>query len=232
MTPLDGPKLVPLDVPGFESAVVAVPVGARDERRIFLATHGNYDRPEWQCDVWSGILGGRHFVLCPRGVGRPDSPSPDDPRFTYRSNQELEREVDAALAALRRSAFAPYLSGEPPVWTGFSLGAIMGVAIAARRPADFPVLVLVEGGVDRFGDEQARAFAKGGGQRVLFACAQAGCGKTAKKRADRLEKLGIATAVVDAGAVGHTYDGPVADAVARALPAFLGEDARAGDKTK
>jgi hypothetical protein len=99
-------------------------------------------------------------------------------------------------------------------------------------PADFPVLVLVEGGIDRFGDDQARAFAKGGGRSVLFACAQAGCGKTVKKRAERLEKLGIKTAVVDAGPVGHTYDGPVAEAVARALPAFLGDGARAGDKTQ
>lgn len=218
---LEGPPLIALDVPGFEPAVLAVPVGASDRRRLFLATHGNFDRPEWQCEVWSEILEHRHFVLCPRGIARPDSP-PDDPRFTYRTNKDLEREVDAATAALRETGFAGYLEDDAPVWTGFSLGAIMGVAIAARRASDFPELVLVEGGVDRFGDDQARAFARGGGKRVLFACAQAGCAKPAKRRAEALEKLGVRATVVDAGAIGHTYDGPVAKAVAAALPGFLG----------
>ncbi len=229
---LEGPRFVKLEVPGFADAVVAVPVGARDKRRIVLATHGNYDRPEWQCEVWANILQDRHFVLCPRGIARPDSPSQDDVRFTYKTNQELEREVDAALAELRKSRFSPWLREGPPVWTGFSLGAIMGVAIATRRPADFPELVLVEGGVDRFGDDAARTFVKGGGKRVLFACAQPGCARSAQKRADRLEKLGVKTAVVDAGPVGHTYDGPVAAAVARALPAFLGDEAPRSPETK
>jgi hypothetical protein len=53
----------------------------------------------------------------------------------------------------------------------------MGVAIATRRP-NFPVLFLVEGGVDRFTDDVSRTFA--GGKAVCY-CAQAG--KTARKRA-------------------------------------------------
>ncbi|NUO52384.1 MAG: hypothetical protein HOV80_26340 [Polyangiaceae bacterium] len=227
---IESERFVTIDVPGFEPAVVAVPVGARDKRRVVLATHGNYDRPEWQCEVWARITKGRYFVLCPRGIARPDSPSADDIRFTYKTNQELEREVDAALAALAGSKYARWVEGAPYVWTGFSLGAIMGVAIAKRRPSDFPELVLIEGGVDRFGDDVARAFAKGGGKRVMFACAQAGCAKTARKRADRLEALGIETQVVDAGAIGHTYDGPVAEAVGSAFPAFMKE--RAGPETK
>lgn len=223
---LAGERFVSLPVPGFGEAVVAVPIGARGPRPIVLATHGNYDRPEWQCEVWAEIVGDRAFVLCPRGDARPDSPGKDDVRFTYRSNQELEREVDAALAALRGSAFAPHLAAGPPVWTGFSLGAIMGVAIAARRPADFPTLVLVEGGVDRFGEEVARAFAKGGGKSVLFVCAQRGCAKPARQRAARLERLGVHAMVADAGAIGHAYDGPVAAATKAALPALLSDDPR------
>lgn len=225
---IHGPRFVALEVSGFDAAVVAVPVGAHGPRPIVIATHGNYDRPEWQCAVWAGIVGARAFVLCPRGQARPDSPSPDDIRFTYTNNQVLEREVDAALAALRASPFALHLAEGPPVWAGFSLGAIMGVAIAARRPADFPVLVLIEGGMDRFSDDVARTFARGGGKAVLFACAQRGCAKPGAKRAERLEALGVRATVVDAGSIGHTYDGPVADAVKSALPAFLATDPRFG----
>ncbi|MBL8741681.1 MAG: hypothetical protein JNK04_11325, partial [Myxococcales bacterium] len=193
------PATVALPVAGFADAVLAVPVGAGDPRPLVIATHGNFDRPEWQCDVWSKILRGRAFVLCPRGIARPDSPAPDDTRFTYRHNRDLEREVDAAWAALRTSRYAPFVAEGPATWAGFSLGAIMGVAIAERRPRDFATLLLVEGGVDRFLDEAARAFAKGGGQRVLFVCAQRGCSGTASARAKALERAGLKASVIDAG---------------------------------
>lgn len=130
--------------------------------------------------------------------------------------------MDCALEALAQSRYSPYVDRQRPVWAGFSLGAIVGVAIAARRPSDFAELVLVEGGVERFGDAETRAFAKGGGRSVLFVCAQAGCATRAQKRADRLAALGLSATVVDAGPVGHTYDGAVADAVRRALPSFVG----------
>lgn len=206
--------------------MLAVPVGARDPRPVFVATHGNFDRPEWQCEVWSQIVRGRAFVLCPRGAARRDSPGPDDVRFTYNDNKQLEREVDAALASLWSSPYATHLAPGPVVWAGFSLGAIMGVAIAARRPADFPVLVLIEGGVDRMTAQNVAALAKGGARAVMLACAQAGCAGSARGAQRRLEQAGLTVLVVDAGRVGHTYDGPVAKAVARELPALLAGDPR------
>lgn len=220
------PASLALEVPGFSAAVLTVPVGAVSRRPLVIATHGNYDRPEWQCQVWSEILRKQAFVLCPRGVGRPDSPAADDPRFTYKDNRELEREVDAALVALRASDYAPFIDEGAPVWAGFSLGAIMGVAIAERRPKDFTTLILVEGGVDRFRDETARAFAKGGGKKVMFVCAQRGCKGVATPRAKLLERLGVSSVVVDAGNIGHAYSGPVADAIGLELPAFLADDPR------
>ena len=57
--PLDGERLIALEVPGFASAVVSVPLGARAPRPILVATHGNFDRPEWQCMVWGEIVGAR-----------------------------------------------------------------------------------------------------------------------------------------------------------------------------
>ncbi|WP_437317883.1 hypothetical protein [Sorangium sp. So ce385] len=216
---------VELPVDGFASAVVSVPIGATARRPVLIASHGNYDRPEWQCQVWRDIAGGDAFILCPRGVARSDSPSASDVRFTYESNARLEQEIDAGLAALR-ARFPEHVDPGAVLYTGFSLGAIMGSAIAARRAALFPRLVLVEGGHDKWTPKAARAFADGGGQRVLFVCAQAGCGAAAKAAAARLEKAGVLTRVVRSEEAGHRYDGPVAEETRRALGWAIEGDAR------
>lgn len=39
-----------LAVPGFGEAVVYAPQG-EGPRVVVVAAHGNYDRPEWQCDA-------------------------------------------------------------------------------------------------------------------------------------------------------------------------------------
>lgn len=187
---------------------------------MVIATHGNYDRPEWQCAVWREIVGDSAFILCPRGIPRADSPSSSDVRFTYASNQALEQELDAALAALR-ARFADYVDDSSPLYTGFSLGAIMGVSIAARTPARYPRLVLIEGGHDNWTTAAAKAFAKGGGQRVLFVCSQAYCAHDARRAGARLEKAGVVTSVVRGPDVGHRYDGPTAAETRKALPWLL-----------
>ncbi|AUX39377.1 uncharacterized protein SOCE26_007660 [Sorangium cellulosum] len=217
--------LVELPVEGFASAVVSVPIGATARRPVLIASHGNYDRPEWQCEVWRGIAGDGVFILCPRGVARRDSPTASDVRFTYESNARLEQELDAGLAALR-ARFPEHMDPGPALYTGFSLGAIMGSAIAARRAALFPRLVLVEGGHDKWTPGAAKAFAEGGGQRVLFVCAQAGCGAAAASAAKRLEKAGVLTRVVRSQEAGHRYDGPVAEETKRALGWAVEGDAR------
>src|SRR5262249_57017702 len=116
---LDAPApFADLPLEGFAAAVVSLPIGTSARRPVVLATHGNYDRPEWQCEVWRGIVGDRAFVLCPRGIARPDSPSPDDIRFTYPTNAVLERELDAGLQALR-VRFADRLDDGAILYTGF-----------------------------------------------------------------------------------------------------------------
>jgi hypothetical protein len=220
----DGP-FVPLAVEGWADAVVAVPLGAESPRPIVIAAHGNYDRPEWQCQVWRAIVRERAFVLCPRGAARPDSPGADDIRFTYGSNALLEKEADAGLAALR-ARFGEWVAPGPVLWGGFSLGAIMGVAIAGRRPADFPRLALVEGGHDRWTAKSIAGYAKGGGSRVLFACGQKACVHASRSASAQLEKNGVATQIVSAPDQGHSYDGPVAEQVAGAFDWLVEGDAR------
>ena len=61
---------------------------------------------------------------------------------------------------------------------------------------------------------------------MMFVCAQGGCAGPAQAIANRFVQIGVEAVVVDAGQVGHSYNGPVADAVARALPGFLAKDDR------
>jgi hypothetical protein len=206
-------KLVPLAVSGFRDAIVSVPLGATTPRPVVLALHGNFDRPEWQCEVWRGVTRERAFVVCPRGIPRPDAP-PSLDRWTYGKGADVRAEIDAALAALHRK-FGDHVAGGPILYTGFSLGAIHGVGIVASDAARFPRAVLVEGGHDGWTAARAKAYAAAGGKRVLFACGQRGCKGDAGNAAKRLQREGVETDVVFGGEVGHTYDGPVAAAVAR-----------------
>jgi dienelactone hydrolase len=216
---------VDLPLLGHPAAVVSLPLGAESPRPVVVATHGNYDRPEWQCEVWREIVGDKAFVLCPRGIARPDSPSPDDIRFTYSNNQALERELVAGLDALR-AQYPDHVAAGSVLYTGFSLGAIMGIAIATRAPSTFPRLVLVEGGHDGWTPDAVKAFAGGGGRRVLFVCSQPGCTAAAKVAAARLAKAGALANVVRGPDAGHRYDGPIAAQTSKALPWVLEGDER------
>lgn len=220
---LDGEAIQTLDVAGFLPAYLAVPVGAEEPRPIVVVTHGNGDRSEWQCQVWAGIFRGTAFLLCPTGKLGGES-SPGDPRYTFTDHLSLEREIDAGLAALRASRFAPWLRPELPVYAGFSMGAMMGISIAGHRAADFPTMILVEGGLEKLTDQQLKRFVTEGGKRIMFVCGQGrACADAGKLFADRLTFHGGQGVAVYAGLVGHRYDGAMADAVAAALPGFLVE---------
>ncbi|MDP3216221.1 MAG: hypothetical protein Q8S73_19085, partial [Deltaproteobacteria bacterium] len=183
----------PLAVPGFGDAVVVAP-DSGEARVVVVAAHGNYDRPEWQCDVWRTLVAGRAWILCPRGVARRDSPSADDVRFTYASQAALNREVAAGLAALRL-AHGARVAGRPIVYAGFSLGAILGVGYLRSTTEPVAAAVLVEGGHSAWSVEVARGFGRRGGGAVLFACGQAGCARDARRVQPRLQAAGVAADV-------------------------------------
>ena len=222
---LDSQPFIALAVAGFADAVVSVPVGTVRRRPVLVAVHGNFDRPEWQCQVWRGIVGDRGFVLCPRGVARTDSPSPDDVRFTFESGVKMAAELDAGRKALAER-FPDWVDDGPIVYTGFSLGAITGVAYLLRDPADTPRAVLTEGSHDRWTFAAASAFASKGGARVLFACGQPSCMSMSRSVAKLLSAKKVDARVVHGEGVGHSYDGKVADAIATELAWLFEGDAR------
>jgi predicted esterase len=225
--PLEGEPLVDLAVPGFQPAVVSLPLGTRDLRPVLVAAHGNFDRPEWQCEIWREIVRDAGFVLCPRGVRRDDTlhyPK-DYVRYQYRSNAQLEKEIVAGLAALR----ARYPGRVDPgtlVYTGFSQGAIMGVPIVKRAPASYPRVVLLEGGTGGLDGATIKALARGGCKRILLACGQPGCARAAGHVAKQLEAAGIGARVLYSGNVGHSYAELVSRQVRAELVWLVEGDAR------
>lgn len=159
--------LVDLDVPGFGSAKLAVPVGARQPRPIVIALHGSADRPEWACGAYRGIVGGKPFVLCPRGVKRKDLSASDD-RYTFGSADDTSRELRAALTALK-SEYGAYVAAGPVTLAGFELGADHAAQIALQEPSFFSRLVLVAASKEAWPSSVASLFGRQGGELVLFA---------------------------------------------------------------
>ena len=159
--------LVDLDVPGFGKSALAVPLGAKSPRPIVIALHGSADRPDWACAALRSIAGPAPFVLCPRGVARADFPA-QDPRYTFGTIDETERELRAALVELKRR-FGGYVAAGPVTFAGFELGADHVAWIAAQEPSFFARLLLIEPSPASWPSSRAALFGRGGGQRVLFA---------------------------------------------------------------
>jgi predicted esterase len=203
---------------------VAVPVATKRPRPIVLALHGNYDRPEWQCSVWSPVVRERAFVLCPRGIPRRGAPAAAD-RWEYASARATKSEIDAAVAALR-ARFAGFVAEGPLAYIGFSLGANYGAPLVQAQPELYSRVVFIEGGVSAWSVAAAKRFAKAGGQKLILACGQAGCLAQAKQLAPALTRAGLDTRAGGSASAGHTYDGPVAQVVSDNWEWFIADDER------
>jgi hypothetical protein len=221
------PPIAALAVEGFGDAVISVPTGATAPRPIVVATHGIWDFPEALCEHWRGMIGTRAWVLCVRGDPMPDK------TFMYRSGPKLLREIDAGVAALK-ARFAGYVDDAAMLYTGFSLGAILGAWVITQAPARFPYAILTEGGEDKLTAQGAAAFVKGGGKRVLFGCGLRGRVGAASAAAAMLTRAGAGSKVVlgklpDGGQYAHWYGGPVGDEEKAQLGWLLEGDARWGE---
>jgi dienelactone hydrolase len=221
------PPIVPLAIDGFPEAVISVPLGATSPPPVVVATHGMWDFPEGLCDDQRWIFRDRAWVLCPRGRPMPDK------TFRYDGVDSLAREIDAGVSALA-ARYPGYVDTSSMLYTGFSLGAILGVGIVTRDPARFPRAVLIEGGEDRWTAALATSYARRGGKSVLFACGLRGRVPVAQQAAALLERAGVASRVVlgklpDAGQFIHWYNGPIAEETVAQAPWLLAGDTRWGE---
>ena len=153
-----------------------------------------------------GSGGARAFViLCPRGVALPGGA---DPGYFFRNHLALEREVTAALPALKQELGARLSPGDA-VYSGYSQGATMGALMVIAHGAEFPNLVLVEGGSGDWTLGRAKKFRETGGKSVAIVCGTPNCAKRGERSVAVLEKAGL-RARGSTGARRTVYDGRVA----------------------
>jgi hypothetical protein len=203
--PDDAPlEAAELEVPEFGRAVVVLPRAAARPAPILVAAHGAGDSPEWQCEHWGGVARGRYFVLCPRGL-----PLGGD-GFYYANHFALEKELVAALGAVGKT-YGSMVRREGGVYTGYSQGATMGALMIIEHGAEFPHLVLVEGGFSEWSLGRAKRYAQTGGKSVALVCGGSGCMNRAKTAAQILERAGLRARAELAQGGGHTYVGIVGD---------------------
>lgn len=188
---------------------------------LMVVTHGAGNTPESMCDVFRLVVGDRLVLLCPAG---PRIRAGEEGRY-YPDHFALEKIVFASVAAVTE-AFPGQVDGNGAIYSGYSQGATMGALMIPAHGKDFPLLALVEGGVEGWTPARARQYAGGGGQRVLFACGTPHCRKHAEKVGETLRKAGLEAQVVYAEGEGHTYGGRVAYATARAFDWLVGNDPR------
>jgi poly(3-hydroxybutyrate) depolymerase len=196
-------EATPLPVKGYQDASHVGPADSSQPSPLVVVLHGNYDRPEWECELWSRILGGGTWVLCTRGVRRPGTTDEED-RWTYPSLASCKAELGAAVAALR-ARYGSAVGEGVHLLVGMSLGSMMARDMAIAEPKRFARLALVEGGTSGWTDPVARSFQKGGGARVVFACGQAGCAERARAAVEALRKAGAVARLVSDPSAGHNY---------------------------
>jgi hypothetical protein len=212
--------LVELPLTGFGPALAAVPLGAREPRPIVIALHGGFDRPEWACGTWTGIVEARAFVLCPRGAKKKD-------RYGWGSSEDVQKELRAALAALKQR-FGAHVDTGPVVLTAFAAATPLATEIARQEPEFFQKLVLTGVERDAWSAGHAGVYAKRGGQRVLFVCSDPECEHWAERYLMFTKGAGSWARLADVGDFGRQLDARVATAIRKEIPWLVTGDTRFG----
>jgi predicted esterase len=202
--PSSGARLLP--VSGFESAVIVLPAGSAPVP-LLVATHGAGGNPEWECERWGRVARGRWLVLCPRGRALRHGANDG---YYYPNHPTLEREVTAATGAAR-ATYGARLAASGGVYLGYSQGATMGALMLSEHGAEFPHLVLLEGGSGGWTLERALRFRRTGGQSVFIACGTEPCARRAAASRAVLERAGLAARTEYATGAGHTELGAVGE---------------------
>jgi dienelactone hydrolase len=172
---------------------------------LVVVLHGNFDRPEWECETWAAEGRKRGWVLCPRGIPRTDAP-PEADRWFYSNRVALAEELRAAVAELER-VHPGLVRDDGAVVIGFSLGAHMAPRLVGSGALPFqPVaLVLGEGGYGVTA-EVARSVARRGVRAVAYLCGgRTGCPSMARNASRAWRAARITPGVVVMPGVGHGY---------------------------
>lgn len=211
LEPLGGEWMTKLDLPGGGVAYVAPPLGSTEPRPVVVAVHGAMDHPSLMCSAWRVVADVYPFVVCPAGAKVGE-------RFVWSSSDMIDQAIDAALAAAK-ARFGPRMVDGPMVYAAFSQSATLaGPVLTTANRGRFTRAALTEGGYHALDDASARAFAKAGGQRVLYTCSQGGCVPSFGASKSALAGAGVGVKVESPGPHGHS----MVPAVRASLQASLG----------
>jgi hypothetical protein len=217
--PADAPlALAPLALDGgwFQTFVddagvptyVAAPMGATTKRPIVVGLHGAQDRADWACSEWFGALGGRAFVVCPRGAPLAEG-------YAWGSVDAIVAKSERAISLVRET-FAPYVSDGPALYGGWSQAATLGPFVLAKRPDLFNAAVLVELGHTPLDPSAAAdALRRSRVRAVAVVCATASCEAWVAPSVRAMS--GVSFTWSTAGHRGHVFDGEVAKRVFEAI---------------
>jgi pimeloyl-ACP methyl ester carboxylesterase len=184
--------------------------------------HGNFDRPEWECAIWSEAAAFHGFVLCPRGVRTPWATRAED-RWTYKGAARVAAEIEAALAALE-ARYPGRVTRAGLALAGFSLGAILAPDLAAASPGKYSTLFLVEGGVEKIDPRRSAALRRAGVGGIGLAMSAPGRRRAAIAAIPVLRADGIRAIFVDMNGSGHGYSADFGTTGAAALRALVAAD--------
>jgi len=219
LAPLTAPSWrAELDVKGYGAATVALPLGATRARPIAVVLHGARDRAEWQCGAFAGLLGGRAFILCPRG------PEVEPGLYGLGTVEASEAELRAGLSALK-ARYGAYVAKSPILLVGYAEGAEVAADLARQEPSFFARVALIKGGASAFSSSASKVFAERGGKRVLFFCTDERCEQDGAARALSLMRGGVQAKAVRF-VHGPYFDAPLVDALRPELSWLLEGDPR------
>lgn len=207
-----------LAVKGFGPATVTLPLGATTPRPIVVVLHGERDKPEWQCNSFRGVLGGRVFILCPQGQAVGDG------LYGWGSFDESVAELRAALTALKERYGAHVAKGSITL-VGYAQAGAIALDLARQEPSFFARVALVNSDPNALSPSVAKIFGERGGKRMLFFCTSQACDDSGVERALWLKRANAEGKAVKVN-VGPYLDQKFTDALKLELPWLLQGDSR------
>jgi predicted esterase len=218
LAPVAGDWIEKLALPDGGLAYVTPATGATSKRPVIVAIHGAVDDPGLMCGAWRLIADVYPFVVCPAGT--PIGADRPDRKYVWTGTPQIEKRALEAVAALA-AKYPEHVDRDAPVlYAAFSQGATMAAPFLVRHGKQFPRAVLTEGGHHAFEPAGlAAAYAKAGGDRVLFTCSQGGgCAGYFEASRASLASAHVDARVLFSGAHGHSMPPPVRESIHVALP--------------
>ena len=195
----------PLEVPGFRPASHVGPADSVEKPHpIVVVLHGNYDRPEWQCEMWRQVADFYGWVLCPRGIPTPWA-DPSEDRWMYRGSPVVSREIEVAISSLKSRYPGQVSDNGDRILVGFSLGGLLAPNIIVNAPNRYAYLYLVEGGAAKLDPARIKALRRAGILGIGLAASTGSNRRASREAAKRLHRRSLPSVYVDMSGAGHNY---------------------------